>query len=271
MKYKIGIVLWILGMVMISFGLGELIVSKVISDMCVSETPIKKQYRFLLSLSSFKRPILLSGQILRFMNQDYPHFDLSVSIKGVENATVINTLMREWKPYIAQGRLRVRFDANKDQFSNLLDGVRDYDLNQYDYVCKIDDDDWYAPDYLTSINDSLNETGPASITSSRNALLLYRQNGKTTLRRNFTSLSGPSMCFSVEVIQESLKIEQDPRYAEKWFDKNYAESFFSIREDNFLHQFARKIGVATERDKGEPKMIFGQQFPSVMRNRDYIR
>ena len=75
MKRKIGIFLWILGMVFISLGMGRIIVAKIMPDVCVPEIPTKKQYRFLLSLSSFKRPILLSGQILRFMNQDYSHFD----------------------------------------------------------------------------------------------------------------------------------------------------------------------------------------------------
>lgn len=263
MKRLFGIVCWIAGCILLAVGLGEGIVTYW-AQSCPKAAG-GSQHRFLLSLSSFKRPILLSGQVLRLMNQDYPHFDLVVSVKGFKAQTAQETLLREWAPFMKSGRLKVRFDENKTQFSNLLDGVRDVDLTRYDYVCKIDDDDWYAPDYLTSVNAFLMKTGPVAMTSSRNAWLLYRKKGKTLMQRNFSSLSGPSMCFSIPVIQAALAIEADPRAAEQWFEKNYVQAFLERREDNILHQLGRKMGPAPERNKGKPKMIFGQQFPSVMR------
>lgn len=258
------VVCWMSGIVASAFLLGEGITAY-LSRYCQPAALPAGQHRFLLSLSSFKRPILLSGQVLRLMNQDYPHFDLSVSVKGFDATVAGDTLLREWEPFIKSGRLNVRFDENKDQFSNLMDGVRDVDLTRYDYVCKIDDDDWYTPDYLSSVNAFLNQSGPVSMTSSRNAYLLVRQSGQTKMIRNFTTLSGPSMCFSVELFKNALAIEADPTVAEQWFDKGYVEAFFGRREDNILHQLGHKMGVVGERNGGAPKMIFGQQFPSVMR------
>lgn len=41
-----------------------------------------KKHKILVMISSYKRPLLLSGQIIRFQNQTYQNFDISVSIKG---------------------------------------------------------------------------------------------------------------------------------------------------------------------------------------------
>ena len=45
----------------------------------------EKEHKILLMLSSFKRPIFLSGQIARLLNQTYKNHDISVSIKGSDN------------------------------------------------------------------------------------------------------------------------------------------------------------------------------------------
>lgn len=56
--------------------------------------------RILVCISSFKRPLLLSGQILRFQNQTYSDFDISVSVKGAPKKMVRSTFMQEWQALI---------------------------------------------------------------------------------------------------------------------------------------------------------------------------
>ena len=78
----------------------------------------KNDKRILVMISSYKRPLLLSGQIIRFANQTYQNFDISVSIKGAPEDYVKRTFMKEWEPLIKKHKLSVRFDENKNQLSN---------------------------------------------------------------------------------------------------------------------------------------------------------
>ena len=183
---------------------------------CISahaQEPIieKKQNRFLLLLSSYKRPILLSGQILRLMNQTYTDFTLSVSIKGTPQEWIKSTFFKEWQPFINQKRLYVRFDENKEQLSNLLDTARNFDISKYDYFCKIDDDDWYAPTYLEETNNWLNQEKDIDLSMTRNAILLENGNEAVVMRVNETNLAGPTMCFSQKVIKSLFALEKNPR------------------------------------------------------------
>lgn len=100
-------------------------------------------YRILAMMPSYQRPIFLSGQILRFMNQTYPHVMTSVSVKGIPADLFEMMRQKEWQKFIDDGWLRILLDSNKDQFSNMLDTVRNIDLSQYDYFCKVDDDLMY--------------------------------------------------------------------------------------------------------------------------------
>lgn len=238
---------------------------------CVSvhaEQPVteKKQNRFLLLLSSYKRPMLLSGQILRLMNQTYTDFTLSVSIKGVPNEWIKSTFFKEWQPFINQKRLYVRFDENKDQLSNLLDAARSFDISKYDYFCKIDDDDWYAPTYLEETNIWLNQEKDIDLSLTRNAILL--ENGKddtVTMRINNKNLAGPTMCFSQKVIKSLFALEKNPRalvplYPEKEVLKQKVK-----QEDALIHHMTEKIGKVQYRHTIKENIIYGKQYPSVTR------
>ncbi len=220
----------------------------------------EKEYRFLVCVSSFKRPIFLSGQIFRFMNQTYPYFDMSVSVKGVPPQIVLNTFMKEWIPFIQQGKLKIRFDENRDQFNNFLDTVRDVDLSKYDYFCKVDDDDWYAPEYLEKVNLALNQEDDIKISHSKKALILTENDATTVFSKNNVLLSGPTMCFSRDVIEDLLFLEKNP----KEIDKRGYRPYLYRREDNLFHQIARKKGKQQYR-QDEFQVIYGWQYHSVMR------
>lgn len=232
-----------------------------------------KQYRFLLMMSSFKRPIFATGQMLRLMNQTYQNFDLSVSLKGVDQNYSRLTFEKEFWPYINKKRLFLRYDENGAQLSNLLDTVRDIDIENYDYFCKIDDDDWYAPEYLQSINDELNDAlrqnKEVDYTATLNTYNL-RENIETTIMTyNLTNLSGPTMCFSRRIIEMALEIDLYPDLYRKYLpDEPYG--LHLLREDRMLGHLASYWGVVWPRKATEPLVIYGQQYRSVTRNDNYV-
>ncbi len=233
------------------------------------EEPLLQQHRFLVMISSFKRPMLATGQVLRFFDGSYQNFDISLSMKGLGENFPKTLWEKTLTPFLQSGRLKLRYDANKAQYANLLDTVRDVDLTQYDYFCKVDDDDWYTPGYLQSVNRFINESAlEPALTSGHNAVIL--EWGKTTkdpvsMWRYTGELTGPTFCFSREVIEIALAIEKDPSLA-KNYTKDRFEEFQEVREDAFLAHLAAEIGLDLKRDRGAPQIIYGWQFPSVMRS-----
>ena len=226
-----------------------------------------KQNRFLLMMSSWKRPMLLSGQILRFMNQSYNNYTISVSIKGAPEDWIRSTFMKEWQPFIDQGNLLVRFDENKEQLSNLLDTIRNIPLNEYDYFCKIDDDDWYAPNYLEEVNKYLNKETGVDISSTRNMVILENGNDEVNMRYSNLDWSGQTICISRKMAKALLEIEENPAAYEPLYPASEVFRLRAKNEDALIHHFIRTIGgKAQERDTPKTDLIYGRQYPSITRN-----
>ncbi len=225
-----------------------------------------KQNRILVMITSYKRPLLLSGQILRFMNQSYPHFTLSVSVKGTQKEWIEKTFMKEWLPFIEKQRLMVRFDNNRGQLHNLLDTVRDLPQAEYDYFCKVDDDDWYAPDYLEEVNNWLNKEENIAISSTRNMIVLENGVNATKMHETKSDWSGQTICVSYKIIKDLLEIEKNPRAYEGFYSADTINRLKDRNEDALIHQFARAIGgKAQERDTPKTDIIYGKQYPSITR------
>ncbi len=226
--------------------------------------PKQKQYRFLACISSYNRPMFASAQVLRLLRQSYP-IDISISIKGVPEEFVQEALLKEWANEVSKGRIYARIDKNRDQYSNLLDTIRDIDLNKYDYFCKIDDDDWYGPDYFKHINEWLNkEEGIAISHTLQNMIISPGQNG-VNVWKNTTHLSGPSMCFSRQMIQKALELENDPKQGDILVPDSKLSQHRDRSEDHFLHRLGRVMGKEQMRDTPVWDLIFGWQYQSVMR------
>lgn len=225
----------------------------------------QKQHKILVMMSSYKRPLLLSGQIIRFEKQTYQNFDISVSIKGAPENWVRATFMQEWKPLMDKGRLFVRFDENKNQLSNHLDTVRDVDIEKYDYFCKVDDDDWYVPTYLEHVNEWLNKSPHVSMSASRDAIVLEEDEKTAKMKIFYGETFGPTMCFSREVIKIALNVEKDSSYLEPHINRERVEYLRKIREDALLDRIARLTGEIQFRNDGVPRVIYGKQYPGVTR------
>lgn len=230
----------------------------------------KNDKRILVMISSYKRPLLLSGQIIRFANQTYQNFDISVSIKGAPEDYVKRTFMKEWEPLIKKHKLSVRFDENKNQLSNLLDTVRDVNLENYDYFCKVDDDDWYAPIYLEEVNKWLKKEENIVISHTTNAIILRNNETSVHMAQNNTNLSGPTMCFSKKLIKTALDIETNPAALEPHLSAKYIQYLKERREDKLLHEIAPLLGGVQKRSTSSYNIIYGQQYPSVIRNWGYL-
>ena len=238
-------------------------------------TPPMKEYKIMFMVSSFKRPIFLTGQINRLLNQTYNNHDISVSIKGSPNESAFrNTFLREIETYEKSGRVFVRFDKNKGQLSNLLDTIRDINVEKYDFFCKIDDDDWYAPDYAYEVNKAFNQIPEdereMSSSSYHEGYILTEDIDQTHLNKNGTDLTGPTLCFSKELIKIALEVEKDPPTAEKYLPGERGGAFWRT-EDRFLDHMSRRNGYHIERNSPYPTVIYGWQYRSVIRNQNYVR
>ncbi len=225
-----------------------------------------KNHRFLMCVSSFKRPIFLSGMIYRLLNQSYKNYDISISVKGIKKEWAEKTFMKEWLPLTKNGNVFLRFDENRKQMNNFLDTVRDVDLEKYDYFCKIDDDDWYSPDYLEDINRWLNTVPDAAITRTYNAYILTENTDGVIMFPNNTNLCGPTLCFHRKVIKAALEIEKDPSKMQLYLPNEAWEYLLVWNEDRVLDHLGDAMGAAVVRSGGDPKVMYGQQYRSVMRN-----
>ncbi len=203
-------------------------------------------------------------------NQAYRNFEYSISVKGVPDKAAHHMLMREWQPFVDKGWLHVRFDENKTQFSNFLDTVRDIDLNHFDYVCKIDDDDWYAPDYLKNVNASLRANPGTALSFTGRAMILTETVETTHFNQNISALSGPTMCWHRDVVKAALDIEKDSKNMSKYIPNFDVNSFIHVREDNLLHRLGESMGKTVHRKTDWWQVIFGWQYRSVIRGGNYV-
>lgn len=226
--------------------------------------------RILGLMSTYKRPIFASGQVLRLMNQTYP-VHLSVSVKGVPNDFVEKVLMPEWKKYTDEGRLFVRIDKNRAQYSNFLDTVRSVDLNQYDLFCKIDDDDFYGPNYFENMVKALKTAKPFGISYTRNIYTIDEGDKAVAIgKHNSYPLFGSSMCFPRKMIELFFEIEKNPKKLRTYLpDHNYSD-YATIREDAVFHHLAAAVMGEYNRQTPPEDLTVGRQYSSVTRG-NYLK
>ena len=229
-----------------------------------AENSIHKNYRILACISSYNRPIFVSGQVLRLLKQSYP-VDISVSIKGIPQNFVDNALEKEWSKGLQSGRIIMRVNPNRDQYSNFLDTVRDVDIEKWDYFCKVDDDDWYGPDYFKNVNEWLNKEDDIVMSYTLNNMIIRQEDDTVTVTDSNYDWFGPSMCYSRKLIKKALWLEKHPYIAESYV-KNYPLSRHRQRqEDNFMHKLALRVGKVRERKTSKWDLSWGWQYPSVTR------
>ena len=227
-----------------------------------------KENRFLIIISSYKRPIYLTGLIHRLFLQTYhsKNFDISISVKGLHKDVIKNILQSDLQNFIANKRLLMREDENKSRFSNMLDSFRDIDLKKYDYIVKMDDDDWYHKDYLKNLNLYINTfKNPAFVTSG----ILYslkKQAKEVYLSANNVSRTGPSILFSNTFAKNLLHLENSTISALKDLKNPFLPiPLNNAYEDMILNAIAHQNGEKYLYFTLEPLFIYNQTNTPIMR------
>lgn len=232
-------------------------------DVFVQTKNAHKNNNFLFIISSYKRPVYLSGLIHRLNFQTYPiqNFDISVSLKGMHSDILSHMLGSDFKDLLQNKRLFIRTDENKNQFSNMLDTIRNLNLEKYDYICKIDDDDWYHKDYLFNLNALFNAIGNPDFITAGTLFSLEKDTYDIYLKTRAAGRTGPSICFSKSFAKELLQIEKMTNEEIKPLlkkDANLSKEIKNTYEDMILNAYAQ------EQDK---KFLYYSLFPLFIYNR----
>lgn len=208
-----------------------------------------RKRKIALCMASYKRPVDLQRQIYAMMNQSYDKdfFHLFVAVKGVSEFILNTFIIPQFKSYMEEGRLTIRYFPNSNQLTNLLDCTRGLDVSEYELFFKIDDDDFYSPDYLATINEFYT-TLPQDYSCyfSDMTWMLYQHGGIVTPGREMFYVCGPSLVMSrrvMRLVQESETNPQIIRTAMAW-GGGVGHSEIAYMEDNFIHRLMRMHGCS---------------------------
>ena len=221
----------------------------------INNTTQNQQLRFLLLVSSYKRPIYLINQLHSFLNQTYKqeNFDFAVSVKGIDEATFSNILKPNFQHLINKKMLFLQQHENKDQFTNLLNTYKDIDITSYDYLCKIDDDDWYHKNYLSTLNLILSIADKPKFITSSNLFKTTQMKEQLFLTKTQMPFVGATICFSKEFALQIKELKNKIPTADK------------IYEDNFLNILAHQQNSKYIYLTSSPLFIYNQSTPSITR------
>lgn len=195
-------------------GKGEICVMSCSANLFVQKRRVEQSqpYKIAVILSSYKRFNELQRQIWCMMDQDYPHlYHLFVAVKGMSENTFRKHLYPQFEHFIKEGKLTLRYFPNKNQLSNILDTVREIDVSAYDLFVKIDDDDIYKHNYLSTIN-SYHEHLPRGMGSYHSGYGSYLRNvgGFPHFVRDVYHSYGPTLVFPPEVLKSLFQYENNP-------------------------------------------------------------
>lgn len=169
-----------------------------IKDKIIINRTYNENNKFLICISSFRRPLQVLGQIHRFNKQSYSNIDISVVIRGCDQF-VYDLIKNECSIY---DNVIINKSENKDQLNNILDCIRQSDKLKYDYFCKVDDDDIYSLDYLKNINEKINQHNKGNVIGFKNTkpLSLITDKGfGPSLERQVSNIYGNTLGFNLDV------------------------------------------------------------------------
>lgn len=231
---------------------------------------MNREKNIAVCLSSYKRFSDLHRQIYAMMSQSYPRLHLYVAVKGMTEYAFRKILMKQFQSFIDAGRLTLRLFPNKNQLSNFMDAIRDVDVSAYDLFVKIDDDDYYSPDYVQMIN-SFHDTIPDDHSSYFQDAhwVRYENEGFTNLSRGYYGDFGATIVLSRSALEVVRACELHPDKIGELVPEA-VNNQYGFREDNLMHKIMRPLGCHNIaeflREKGmEYHMIYQRANASVMR------
>ncbi len=233
-----------------------------------------RQHRIAVCLASYKRYEDLQRQIYCIMTQSYENYHLFVAVKGISEWAYINTVLPNFRHWIEEGRITMRYYPNKNQLSNVIDTVRDIDISEYDLFAKIDDDDFYSRDYLKTVNDFHN-TIPEGNSSYYSAFspIRYAEKGHVCFRIINYTVFGASMVLGKTVMQALMQCETSPEQEiPKILARNpqVKRTQFGFAEDHLFHILMEEHGCNNRAEYvrqhcTHPHIIVQKSNKSVMR------
>ena len=230
-----------------------------------------KNYKILAFIPSYRRPIFLSGQIFRLQNQTYQNFDISVSVKGFYQHESQLTFEKEWQKLIKEKRLFLFYDENStNQLVNAVRAFDKVDIFKYDYLCKIDDDDWYAPTYLETMVRHLSVQEGILISSLGNFFTLKNEGKNAHLSHLRASVLGPTFCFKPSIAQKFIEVSKLSlqEILNKYpFTKEELENYLKQADDVLMMQIASNTSNSRIQTHYPfiPYFIYGNQNTSITR------
>ncbi len=229
-----------------------------------------KKHRFLLLLSSYKRPIFLMNQVQHLFSQSHEdNFDVSISLKGISDLVINQVILPNIQSFIDKKRLIFKTHQNAHQFTNLLNTYRDIDISKYDYLCKIDDDDWYHQDYLKITSQMLNLLNNPAFLVSNNLFLLGEKANTAYLKENKAVRNlGSTICFNPDFAKLLLKVEKmnDDQITPLLPPINdLKKPYFQNFEDHLINALAHNTGKKGLYFTLNPIFIYNRRNPSITR------
>lgn len=187
--------------------------------------------------------------------QTYHNTHLFVSIKGVVEPTYNAVIMPQVKPLIDAGRLTIRMSGNTNQMWNFLDTIEGQDIDGYDLFLKIDDDDYYHPEYLQGVVDALDMSPPQTSTYVRgNYKICSPQHGTWQVKPWFDKGKefrgwGDLLGMSRIVIDHLRTVQKDVdlllKDTEGILEWKHAESI-GWREDRYYFECMKRLGPCVD-------------------------
>lgn len=199
------------------------------------------RHKFALCLSSYKRFDNMQLQIYQMLHQNYDNFHVFVACKGISEFNFNKYIKPQYKKYIDEGKLTIRYFPNKNQLSNFFDTIRDIDIEDFDYFCKIDDDDLYSPDYIKTYNDLANYYPNNNFFFRKDSQRLVRKNYKGFVSLEYDGSNiymGPTLCMLKSVLKKIRKAEESVSNLQEYIkEEGLPEELYScgFREDRLFH------------------------------------
>lgn len=198
-------------------------------------------------LSCYKKLEHMERQVLSMLNQDYPDRHVFVAVKGISAFLYRTAVAPLFARHVAEGKLTIALYPNKNQLSNMIDPVRGHDLTPYDLFVKVDDDDFYAPTYVSDCA-AFYQTIPLGWSSYYNDanLQLHSCGGHPHARQDSCdTMFGFSFAFSRDAMQEIMACEASPEriipYSARW-DKAPGHLNYGAGEDRVCHMIIKQMG-----------------------------
>lgn len=168
-------------------------------------------------MTSYGRVPELLSQVRSMMDQTYKNFHMFVAVKGITEVIYQEVIVPQLRHYVNERRLSLCLTGNTNQLINFLDTIRGYPLDEYDLFLKIDDDDFYHPDYLKYYAETISmcPEGTSIYYGKRPTIkTVYQMFGAWTIRDTFRESEyfgyGHMLALGRPIIDHLFAVERKP-------------------------------------------------------------